>query len=420
MQAEQIFISRLIGLPLVDADGDQVGRVRDVVFRLRKERRAPRVIGLVIELASRQRIFLPMARIHAISANQVGIRGQVDVRRFVKRSAELLVDADMFDRQVDRDKPTRILDISMVESRNREWELSKVALRTRSGVSRFGFGGRTTEVVGWREIPELVLGTGRTAAHLVAEFAEMKPADVAQELHDLDPSSRAAVVKELDDETLAEAMEELPDTEQIALLATLDTERAADVLEEMDPDDAADLIRELPKAMAEDLLRHMEPDEASDVRRLMTYAHHTAGGMMTPEPVILDTDATVATALAHCREEGLTPALASMVFICRPPLDTPSGHYVGAVHIQRLLREAPTLQVVSMLDHNLEPLLPDSPLEAVSRFFATYNLVVAPVVNDMGQLVGAVTVDDVLDHMLPDDWRGDQMAGESMEEVNGA
>lgn len=161
----------------------------------------------------------------------------------------------------------------------------------------------------------------------------------------------------------------------------------------------------------------MEPSGASDVRRLMTYEHHTAGGMMTPEPVILGTDATVAQALAYCREETLTPALASMVFVCRPPLDTPSGHYVGAVHIQRLLREAPTLAVVAMLDHNLEPLHPDSPLEAVSRFFATYNLVVAPVVNDTGQLVGAVTVDDVLDHMLPDDWRGDQMDGEAGEEV---
>ena len=145
------------------------------------------------------------------------------------------------------------------------------------------------------------------------------------------------------------------------------------------------------------------------MRRLLVYGEFTAGGMMTPEPVVLGTDATVAEALAHIREEHLTPALASMVFVARPPLETPSGRYVGAVHFQQLLRAAPTLMVATMLDHNLEPLSPESPLAQVSRFFATYNLVVAPVVDSDGALVGAVTVDDVLDHMLPDDWRGTQM-----------
>ena len=237
----------------------------------------------------------------------------------------------------------------------------------------------------------------------------MKAADIAQELHDLEPESRAAVVEALDDETLAEALEELTEDEQIELISQLDTERAADVLGEMDPDDAADLIRDLPNDVAEDLLRHMEPEEASDVRRLMAYEEFTAGGMMTPEPIVLDTDATVAQALAYSRVESLTPALASMVFVTRPPLETPTGRYVGAVHLQRLLREPPTTLVATLLDENLEPMLPDAPLTPVSRFFATYNLVVAPVVNREGQLLGAVTVDDVLDHMLPDDWRGDQM-----------
>lgn len=319
MQANQtqVFLSRVIGLPLVDADGDQVGRIRDFVFHLRQERRAPLVLGAVADLASRQRIFLPMARIQSISVTSVAIKGQVDVRRFVKRPHELLVDADMFDRRVERDTPTRIRDISMVQTRNREWELHKVALRQRSGVSRFGFGSRfQTEIVDWREVPDLVLGAGRTAAHLVAEFADMKAADVAQELHDLEPDRLSEVIRALDDETLAAALEELPEDEQVALISTLEVERAADVLEEMDPDDAADLIRELPTTMAEDLLRRMQPEEASDVRRLMTYGQDTAGGMMTPEPVIVAPDATVADALARCREEQLTPALASMVFVC--------------------------------------------------------------------------------------------------------
>ena len=415
----QVFISRIVGLPLVDAAGDQVGRVKDVVYHLRINNLAPRVRGLVVELFARQRIFVPMIRVHNITANQVAILGQVDTRRFTKQDTDFLVAADLFDRTVSRDRPTRISDVSMVQVRNREWELRSVALRSKSGVSRFGFGGRSaTEVVRWSEVSDLVMLKGRTPAHIVAEISDMKPADVAKELHDLDPERLAAVVAALDDETLAEALEELPEDEQIELISALDGERAADVLGEMDPDDAADLIRDLPTDVAEDLLRRMEPEEALEVRRLLIYEEFTAGGMMTPEPVILDTDATVADALARCREESLTPALASMVFVCRPPAETPSGRYIGACHVQQLLRAAPTLLVATMLDSDLEPLQATTPLTQVSRFFATYNLVVAPVINDQRQLIGAVTVDDVLDHMLPDDWRGEHMDEPVQTEVN--
>lgn len=417
----QVFVSRVIGLPLVDAAGEQVGRIKDVVFHLRTGTLAPRVRGLLVELFARQRIFVPMIRIHAITSNQVSIQGQVDARRFRKRETEMLVDADLFDRIVPREHPTKIYDVSMVEVRSREWELRSVALRSKQKVSRFGFGGRqTTEVVSWKEVPDLVLSKGRTPQHLVAEFSEMKAADVAKELHDLDPDRLSAVIEALDDETLAEAMEELPEDEQIELISTLAASRAADVLGEMDPDDAADLINELPADVAEDLLQRMEPEEASDVRRLLIYEEFTAGGMMTPEPIILDTDATVAQALARCRQEELTPALASMVFVTRSPVDTPSGRYIGACHIQQLLRAAPTLLVATMLDKSLQPLAPETPLAQISRFFATYNLVVAPVVNEQRQLVGAVTVDDVLDHMLPDDWRGEQMDEPHAPEVDDA
>ena len=103
-----------------------------------------------------------------------------------------------------------------------------------------------------------------------------------------------------------------------------------------------------------------------------------------------------------------------MVFVTRQPHDTPSGRYIGAVHMQRLLREPPSLQIGPMIDSDLQPLPPDADVPQVSRYFATYNLVIAPVVNAQNQLVGAVTVDDVLDHMLPPDWRGDQMDGNDL------
>lgn len=403
----------------MDAAGDQIGKVKDVVVQSRLAGR-PRVRGLVVEIFARRRIFIPMTRVHAIDLTQILIIGVIDTRRFTKRASEILVMDDLFDREiVHGGKPAAIFDVSMLEVRNRDWELYEVALRELSPARRFGFAPKgPMSVEPWSVVSDTVLIADQNTDTKLAQLADMKPADVARELYDMDPDRRAEIANALDDEQLADAFQELPEDEQVDLLQSLAKERAADVLDEMDPDDAADLINDLPSELAEELLNRMEPEEAADVRNLLKYEELTAGGMMTPEPVILGADDNVAEALAKVRNEELTPALASMVFITRQPHDTPSGRYIGAVHVQRLLREPPSLLVGQMIDTNLEPLTPDDDISRVSRYFATYNLVTAPVVNDQRQLVGAVTVDDLLDHMLPHDWRGDEMEGHE-DDVNG-
>ena len=413
---QSVFISRIRGLPVMDSRGDQIGKLRDVVVHIRTGGRRPVVKGFVVELFAKRRVFIPVVRIHSITSAQISIGGVVDTRRFARRDSETLVVDDLFDRVITMPdgRQASIYDVAMSEERAKNWQIVEAALRETTSGSRI-FGGRGNSfVVDWREISVSVLNTEQNIDLAVADLLEMKPADMARELHDMDPDRREEVVAALDDELLADAIEELPEEEQISVLTGLDVERAADVLEEMDPDDAADLINDLPSSIAETLLAHMEPEDARDVRQLMLYAEYTAGGMMTPEPVIVSADDTVATCLARIRSEELTPALASMVFVTRPPMHTPTGKFIGVVHFQRLLREPPSLMISRLIDTDLEPLAADADLAEVSRYFATYNLVVAPVVNDDDQLVGAVTVDDLIDHMLPDDWRGDQMDDLSM------
>ena len=414
--ASSVFVSRLRGLPVLDAAADQVGRVRDVVVQRRAEGRAPRVKGLVVELFARRRIFIPMERVRSVDPSQVVIGGVVNTRRFERRDTETLVIDDLFDLVVQRADPhgaAVIFDVAIKPVRSREWELSEIALRDQPsarpfGVQRFARPGHAV-IVDWHEVALFADTQTRSTDQLIAQMEDMKPADIARELHDMSPERRAEVASALDDSKLADALEELPDDEQVQLISELDTERAADILEEMDPDDAADLIAELTPEMAEVLLDRMEPDEAKDVRRLLNYAEFTAGGMMTPEPVILAPDATVADALAMVRDVELTPALACMVYVCRAPLETPTGRFVGGVHIQRLLREPPSTLISGLIDTELEPLNDVANLHAVSRYFATYNLVNAPVIDAQHRLIGAVTVDDVLDHVLPPDWRGTQL-----------
>jgi CBS domain-containing protein len=402
----RVFAARLAGLPVFDPQGDQVGKVRDVVVVLRSDVRQPRVVGLVVEVFGQRPIFVPMTRVTNIDSGQVITTGLLNMRRFEKRTAETLVIGQMLDRKV-RVKSTGVegvvYDVAMEQARTRDWVLSRVALQHGSK----GFRRRVhTQVVPWDDVEGLHRrAADQGATNLIASLADLRPADAANVIRELAPDRRRQVVAALDDERLAELLEELPEEDQVEILEHLDHERAADVLEEMSADDAADLINDLPPETAAHLLELMEPDDAQDVRRLMEYGEETAGGMMTPEPVILSPDATVAEALARVRNEELSPSLAALVHVCRPPLETPTGKLLGVAHIQRLLREPPSELVAGVLDTSLDYLHADATLEDVATFLATYNLVAAPVVDEEGRLLGTVTVDDLLDHLLPEGWR---------------
>lgn len=402
----RVYAARLVGLPIFDPRGDQVGKVRDLVVTIRSEASQPRVLGMVAEVFGRRRIFVPMTRVTNIDSGQVYTTGLLNMRRFEQRSTETLVIGQMLDRTVvmtGSGITGTVYDVAMEQARNRDWVLCRVAVQEPAkGFRRRG----QTHVVEWRDVQGLVgREEAQGATHLAAALNEMRPADAASMLHDLPNERRKAVVAALDDERLADVLEELPEEDQVQILEALDSERAADVLEEMSPDDAADLIADLPPETAEILLDLMEPDEAEDVRRLMSYMEDTAGAMMTPEPVILGPDATIADALAHVRNPELTPALAALVYICRQPLETPTGRFLGVAHIQRLLREPPSTLVAGALDDSMETLRPEASIDQVAAHLATYNLVAAPVVDENGHLLGAVTVDDLLDHMLPTNWR---------------
>ncbi|MEV0178233.1 CBS domain-containing protein [Streptomyces sp. NPDC050625] len=408
--APRIFVSHLAGVPVFDPNGDLVGRVRDLVVILRVGRRPPRLLGLVVELSTRRRIFLPMTRVTSIESGQVIATGVLNVRRFERRPTERLVFGELLDlrvKLVETDEEVTVLDVSVQQlPARRDWEVDRVFVRKGKKGSAFRRAKGETLTVEWSAVTGFSLEEhGQGAESLLATFEQLRPADLANVLHHLSPKRRAEVAAALDDDRLADVLEELPEDDQIEILGKLKEERAADVLEAMDPDDAADLLAELPEADKERLLSLMQPADAADMRRLMSYEEHTAGGLMTTEPIVLRPDATVADALARVRNPDLSPALAAQVYVCRPPDETPTGKYLGTVHFQRLLRDPPYTLVSSLVDDDLQALDPEATLPIIAGFFATYDMVAAPVVDEAGSLLGAVTVDDVLDHMLPDDWR---------------
>lgn len=418
VSSPRVFVARLAGLSVFDPMGDEVGRVRDVVVSMARRSRSPgpRAIGLVVEVPGRKRVFLPMTRVTTIDAGKVITTGLVNMRRFEQRPGETMVIAELFDRQVrltgeETPEPATVEDVALELQPSRDWLVTRIFART-GAVTRSRPGLRLrrpkgeTVLVRVDEVEGLHLAGPDQGVHALLETLEdRKPADLADAIHELSPKRRAEVTGAMDDEMLADVLQELPDDDRVEILSTLSTERAADVLEVMEPDDATDLLANLPEDTVEELLAMMEPDEAEPIRRLLTYDQDTAGGMMTPEPVILGPEASIAEALATVRRQELSPAVASLVYVCRAPLETPTGRLIGIVHIQRLLREPPHQPIGSIVDRDYEPVPAEASLEAVTRLMATYNMVAVPVTDEEGRLLGAVTVDDVLDHILPEDWR---------------
>lgn len=395
MTTTPVFTSRLTGRVLRDSDGFSIGRVRDVVLMPSPGHEPPWALGLIGTL-QRRRIFVNLGRIGELSMDGAYLRGgAVDIRRFSRRTGEILA-SELYGRPAG---PGTVADVGIIPSEHRRggWEVSVLAISQGRGLRI-----PSVTVVPWTEHPEL-FEAGPLAEQLV-QLREMHPTDLANAVEIMPAARRRQLAEALQDEELADLLEEMPEDEQVRFLAGLDLERTADVVEEMEPDDAADLLAEMAPEQREKLLAEMEAVQAADLRRLLRYDATTAGGLMTSQPLIVPPDTPVAEVLAQIREPEVAVTAAAQIYVCEPPSITPTGRFLGAVGFQQLLRQPPGV-TVGLCINETSFVRPELPEREVARRLAAYNLVGVAVCDEGGRLVGAITVDDVLDRLLPAGWR---------------
>ncbi len=399
MAASLVYASRLMGLPLLDADGEMLGRIDDVVLVPPHRAIAPRVLGFVSSV-QRRRIFVSIGRVGEL--DQLGIRlkgSAIDLSPFQLRAGELLA-GDLLDRSLANGESITDLALRPSARDTVAWEVATVALGGRRSPLRRH---RAPRVVPWREV-EGIWDAGDVPAEIGA-YRDMHPSDVAAAVRRLPLAKRRQLAEAMDDERLADLLEELEEEDQVRLIQGLGVERMAHVLEEMAPDDAADLLGELPKQQQIELLAAMTPDDAGPLRRLLRYGEKTAGGLMTPAPVVVTPGTPVAEVLARLRDHDLPPAIAAQVFVADAPVQTPTGRYRGMVGVQRLLREPPSSDVGRCVEDEGPAVTPSMSEGEVAARLAAYNLLALPVCDTDGRLLGAVSIDDVLDAVLPEGWR---------------
>lgn len=391
----QVFTARLTGRPLLDSDGRAIGRVRDVVIWPVAGAEPPRALGLVVQLRRRQ-IFVPFGRIREVSAEGAQLSGgTVDLDPFTKRTGEILA-SSLYGR---RTPAGTVADVAIThrEMAHYRWQVTALAVSRGRMLRTHG-----PEIVPWEECRAL-FEAGPLAEQLTS-LREMAPADLASAFEALPQARRSQLAAALEDEELADLLEEMPEQDQIRLLNSLEIERSADVVEEMQPDDAADLLGEMPAEQRERLLTAMQTVQADDLRRLLRYDKFTAGGLMTSQPLVFPPDTPVAEVLARVRDRDTPATMAAQVYVCEPPTLTPTGRYLGSVGFQRLLRRAPSIPVGECIEARVF-VRPELPERELAERLAAYNLIGVAVCDSAGRLVGAVTVDDVLDRLLPVGWR---------------
>jgi CBS domain-containing protein len=401
MAGELIYAFRVMRLPLLDAGGAEIGRIVDLVSVPGRPGEPPRIVGFVAS-SQRRRIFVNSARVGDLDSDGVRLRSwDIDLNPFKPRPGETLIGEDLIDRPIAGGE--RVSDLGLREDtdgRSRWWNVEKVRLARRSSLRRRP----SYRLVDWDEVPQLFAGTSEMAAE-AARLRDMHPSDVAHIVRSMPLAPRRQLAAAMDDERLADVLEELPEAEQLRLIEGLDHDRLIGVLDEMEFDDLADLLGEMPIQQRTAILAAMDEDDAEVVSRLLSYEEATAGGMMTPEIVILGPNDTVAEALARIREPDLTPSIASQVYVTQAPFKPPTGRFLGVVFMQRLLREPPAMELGHCVQDDISTVGPDLPDRTVFEEFASYDMLSLAVVDESGRLLGAVSVDDVLDRMLGAGWR---------------
>lgn len=405
-----LFLSQLLGRPVLDSDRERVGIVRDVVVTMHGER-FPVVTGLVVRQGRRESL---------VSASQIAeiteygphlTTSREKLGPFARTGEEVLLSRHVLDHQIidlDGKRIIRVNDLQLTGT-SAGWQVTAVDVSPQPLVRRLGLRrpARTDqprEMLDWADV-EYFESEG-PAGHPKAtheRLARLHPADIAHLVDAVPFRHGAEIVASLPIETAAEAMEEMTPERQADLVVGMDVQRAAEIIEQMAPDDAADLLADLDEAKARDLLDRMEEEASGDVEELLAYAEDTAGGLMTPEFVSVTPDMSVSEAIDHTRRLPFEPEIIYYVYVV-DSLDYDTPLLLGIASLRDMILGGLDRRMEELMTTSFHAATPNTPAEEVARVVSEYNLLALPVVEE-GQILGIVTVDDVMEMLLPGPWR---------------
>jgi magnesium transporter len=404
------YVSELIGTPVRGPDGRVVARVSDLLVPADAD--YPAVAAVSLKPAKGSPRIVPWSAVRLLDNNKLALTSDLPQTPIFEPSAgELSLARQILDHQIIDVNGVRVVRVNDLQLAPTDGnyrligvDISTAALLRRLGAKRVldALGIKLTpKAIAWESVEPLESGTAGVKLRVSHEdLAKLHPSDIAQIISQLDQHHVHDVLADLDDEAAADAVSEVNPDLQLSLIRSMEPERAADILEEMEPDDAADILGDLEPERAEDLLSRMEADPAEDVRELLTFDDDTAGGLMTTDVVTVPPDVTAEQAIRLVRQQAAAMDNVYYVYVVDD-----RELLLGVLSLRELIVAEPTSLIGRVMHRELIRGRLDDSKEDVARLIAKYNVLALPIVDDVGQLRGIVTVDDAMDVILPNDWK---------------
>jgi CBS domain-containing protein/sporulation protein YlmC with PRC-barrel domain len=408
-QQATLRLSRLLKRPIADRTGESLGRLADVIVRLRGSD-YPLVTGLVAAVGGRE-VFVPAEQVSDLEADPLRLSSaKLDLRRFERRDGEVLLRADVLGHRLIDVANARLVRAADLELARDEggWALAGVDTRRRPR-RLFGLLGPQAEPedVQFRDWHDFEWLIGHAGSDLLrgpfARIRRLKPAQIADLLEEASKDEETEILGRVhaDPELEADVFEELDEDQATRLLGARSDPEIAAVLSRMRADDAADAIAELPQSRRQPVLDLLPAGQRAKVLTLLGYNATSAGGLMGMDYVTAPTMATVAEALDKVRQAAtLQPEALTTVHAVDG-----DGSLRGVAHLVKLLQSPPSATLIDVSDTDPVRVGADTDVVDVAVLMTDYNLGTIPVVDNERRLLGVITVDDVLEVTLPEDWR---------------
>ncbi len=409
-----LYVSDLVGKPVIDVDGGRVGRVQDVVVSTHSHLPHPQLTALAVKQDNQQPLLVSVTDVSALIGPAVVLARAVSSLVACEPGECIWLVRDVLDKEIidtDDARVVRVNDLQLLRV-NGQFYLANVMVGGLAILRRLGLAGLASRLaalvgskaqpntVSWQHVEMLPADQAVRLRFSGGKIAELPAADLAQILSELGRADGAAVVQSLNVERLADTLEEVEPDLQASLVQLLPDEQVADVLEEMAPDEAADLLAELPQERSEDLLELMEHDEADDVRKLLAYPENSAGGLMTTDVVAVRPHLTAEQAIAVLRDTAREAETIYYVYVTDE-----HNHLLGVFSLQALVLAKPDAPISTIMHDRIVTFKATDTQDDVAQAVAKYNLLAVPVVDDENRLLGIVTADDAIDKIVPSAWK---------------
>lgn len=408
------FISHLINRPVVDADGESLGRVQEVYAVQPEGEKHPVLTALSVREKDKIEIY-PISEVTALFSPVIPLaRTKSRLSQYQLNGNELSLIDDILDKQILDTNGIRVVRVNDLEIKKviNEYLVSNVDISSMGIIRRIGiprplenvlfhlFRKNPQNVISWDYVEPLIHDEFMHLKVPVDKLKDLHPADIAELISDMNHTESGQLLNSLDIEHLADALEEVEPDFQATLVQNMTDEKIADVLEEMSPDEAADLLAELPQERSEDLLEMMEAEEREEVKLLLSYPDDTAGGLMTTDIITVPPIYTAAQAISYIRIQE--SEIDSVVYIY---VVDKQNRLLGTFSLSELVFADPGEQVIDFMHKKFVYVDVLQKQDEIAQVISKYNLLAVPVLDNEQHLVGMVTADDALDKIIPTAWK---------------